>query len=167
MRPFPFHSKLEEETKFVPVTVSVKPALPATRAFGFSVLTVGTGLSIANVNGVEVPPPGAGLETVTAPVPAVAMSAAVMFACKLVLETNVVVRALPFHSTVELEMKLDPVTINVKAAPPAVVELGFKDPIRMTGWELGYLEVGPSWKSHHRNRLSIPRKSTRKTLPQG
>jgi len=44
-----------------------------------------------------VPPPGVGFITVTVAVPAVAMSAAVMAACKLVLETKVVVRALAFH----------------------------------------------------------------------
>ena len=45
---------------------------------------------------------------------------------KLVLETKVVARALPLHCTVEEEMKLDPVTVNVKAAPLAVVRTGIQ-----------------------------------------
>jgi hypothetical protein len=66
-------------------------------------------------------------------VPPAAMSAAVIAACKLVLETNVVVRALPFHWTVVVETKLDPVTVSVKDAPPTVAELGFKDPNASAG----------------------------------
>ena len=61
--------------------------------------------------------------------PTFVISAAVMAACKLVLETNVVVRALPFHCTVEEGTKLVPVTVNVKAAPPASAELGFSKAI--------------------------------------
>ena len=66
------------------------------------------------------------MTTVTIAVPAVATSAAVIAACKLVLETKVVVRAFPFHRTVEEETKLDPVTVNVKAALPTGAELGFR-----------------------------------------
>jgi hypothetical protein len=67
------------------------------------------------------------LSTVTLAVPIELMSAAVMATCKLVLETNVVERVLPFHWTVDVGMKFVPVTFNVKPAPPAPVELGFKD----------------------------------------
>jgi len=52
---------------------------------------------IVKVAALEVPPPGAGVETVTMAVAATTMSAAVIAAVKLVLETKVVVRALPFH----------------------------------------------------------------------
>jgi len=83
--------------KLVPVTVKVKAAPPDNNVLGFSDVAVGTGLSIVNVNGLLVPPPGAGVVTVTMAVPAAAISEAVMAACKLVLETNVVVRGLPFH----------------------------------------------------------------------
>src|SRR5258705_11080738 len=55
------------------------------------------------------------------------MSAVVMAACKLVLETKVVERVLPFHWTVDVGMKFVPVTVNVKPAPVAAAELGFKD----------------------------------------
>jgi hypothetical protein len=46
----------------------------------------GTGLSIVKVRGLDVPPPGAGVETVTEAVPVVAMSAAVTAACRLVAD---------------------------------------------------------------------------------
>jgi len=94
---------------------------------GLSEVSVGAGLLIMNASALEVPPPGAGVETVTLAVPAVAMSAALMLAVKLLPETKVVVRELPFHWTVEEEMKFEPATVNVKAEPPAVLELGLKE----------------------------------------
>jgi hypothetical protein len=53
-----------------------------------------------------------------------AMSAAVIAAVSCVALTKVVVRLLPFHSTVDPEMKSAPLTVKVKAAPPAVAEEG-------------------------------------------
>src|SRR5215469_6217385 len=91
-------------------------------------VTTGIAAFIVKLIPADVPPPGAGVETVTMAVPGVAMSAAVIAACKLVLEMKVVVCALPFHWTVEEEIKLEPVIDSVNAAPPAVAELGFKDP---------------------------------------
>ena len=38
--------------------------------------------------------------------------------------TNVVARFVPFHLTVELERKLEPLTVRVKAGPPALAALG-------------------------------------------
>ena len=120
-------------------------ALPTNAELGLKDAAVGIGLLIVNVAAPEVPPPGAGLTTVTIAVPAVAMSAAVIAACKLVLETKVVVRALPFHCTVEEETKLDPVTVNVKPAPPTAAELGFKDPDASDGVGL----PGVGYNCHH------------------
>lgn len=40
------------------------------------------------------------------------------------LLTTVVVRLLPFHSTVDEGTKLDPLIVNVKASPPAGALLG-------------------------------------------
>ena len=97
VRALPFHWMEDEEMKFVPVTVSVNAAPPAKAALGLRDAELGIGLLIVNKVEPEVPPPGAALTTVTVAVPAVAMSAAVMAACKLVFETNVVVRAVPFH----------------------------------------------------------------------
>ncbi len=70
------------------------------------------------VRALEVPPPGAGLNTVTEAVPAVAMSAAVIDALNWVEETYVVVRFDPFQRTTELDLKPLPFTVNVNAAPP-------------------------------------------------
>jgi hypothetical protein len=54
-------------------------------------------LLTVKVSAAVVPPPGVGLNTLTMFVPAVATSAEVMAACKLVLDTKVVVRAPAFH----------------------------------------------------------------------
>src|SRR5579862_8994684 len=68
--------------------------------------------------GFEEPPPGAGLDTVTVAVPAVATSVALMVAVTCELETNVVVRALPFQFTVAPETKPVPFTVKVNVAEP-------------------------------------------------
>jgi hypothetical protein len=52
------------------------------------------------------------------------MSVAGIAAVSWVLLTNVVVRFDPFHLIVELETKLEPLTVKVKAGPPAFAELG-------------------------------------------
>ena len=77
----PFQRTTDELLKFVPVAVSVNAALPASALGGEIELSVGTGLLIVNVEAPEGPPPGVGLNTVTEAVPAVAMSAAVIWAC--------------------------------------------------------------------------------------
>src|ERR1700719_3946338 len=82
-----------------------------------------------NVDPAEIPPLAGGLETVMLATPALAMSAESMDACKLVLETNTVVRALPFHCTAEPGPKFFPVTVNVKLALPATAELGLNSVI--------------------------------------
>jgi hypothetical protein len=107
---------------------------------GFSEVSVGTGLLIVKVSGPDAPPPGAGLETATDAVPAVAMSAAVVAAVRLVADAKVVGRALPFHSTVEDETKFEPVTVSVNAGPPAVAVLGVNELIAGTGLLGGGLE---------------------------
>jgi hypothetical protein len=67
-------------TKFVPLMVRVKAAPPAVALVGENDVIVGTGLLTVKLLVIEVPPPGAGLVTVTPKVPAVAMSAAVIAA---------------------------------------------------------------------------------------
>ncbi|PYM31497.1 MAG: hypothetical protein DMD80_00250 [Candidatus Rokuibacteriota bacterium] len=64
------------------------------------------------------------MNTVTGTVPWVAMSAAAIWACSCVPLTNVVVRSLPFQRTTDELMKLVPLTVRVKAAPPTIVLLG-------------------------------------------
>ena len=73
----------EPETKLLPVIVNVKPAPPARAEDGVKPVVAGTGLgAVLIVNGceLEMPPPGAGLNTVTWAVPELAMSAADMAA---------------------------------------------------------------------------------------
>jgi hypothetical protein len=118
--PFLFHFTVEVETKFVPVTVSVNAGPPAAALEGESEVAPGSGLSIVKGSPLDVPPPGVGFITVTAAIPAVAMSLAGTEAVNSVSLTYVVVSPVPFHCTVELEMKFVPVTVRVNAAPPAV-----------------------------------------------
>jgi hypothetical protein len=133
VRALPFHCTDEVFTKFLPVTAIVKLVPPATAELGLSNVMIGGGCLIVNVKGAEVPPPGVGLNTVTAAVPTALTSAAVIAARKAVWDTKVVVRAAPFHCTVDADMKFDPVTINVNAGSPANAELGIKDPITGAG----------------------------------
>src|SRR5437867_9614335 len=125
----PFHCTMDELMKFVPVAVRVNPAPPATTLLGDREVSVGLGFGavIMNVCGLEVPPPGAGLRTVTEAVPAVAMSAAVICACSCVLLPNVVARWLPFHCTMDELMKFVPVAVRVNPAPPATTLLGDRE----------------------------------------
>ena len=76
--------------KLVPFTVKVKADPPAVALTGLMVVVVGTGLLatvIVNVWALEVPPPGAGVKTVTVAVPAVARSDARIAAVSCVAET--------------------------------------------------------------------------------
>lgn len=77
-----------------------------------------------NVAMFEVPPPGAGFNTVTWAGPSAAMSAAVIEARSWVALSTVVARALPFQRTIEPARKLPPVTVKVKPPPPEVALLG-------------------------------------------
>ena len=72
----------------------------------------------------EVPPPGAGLNTVTWDVPAAAISAAGIAAVSWVALTTVVVRLAPFQRTVEPTTKFEPLTVRLKPAPPVVALAG-------------------------------------------
>lgn len=129
VRALPFHCTVEPLMKFVPLTVSVKPVPPAVTAFGLKPVIVGMGFCawpILKLTALDVPPPGAGLLTVTLDVPVVAMSVAGICAVSCVALTNAVVRALPFHCTVEPATKPLPFTVKVNAAPPAVAPVGFK-----------------------------------------
>jgi len=132
----PFQRTTAPETKFVPFTVSVNAAPPAVPEDGLRLVVVGTGLAgllKVKVWALEVPPPGAGLNTVTWAVPAAAMSAAVIAAVNWVEETKVVVRSAPFQRTTDPETKFVPFTVSVNAAPPAVREDGLRLVVVGTG----------------------------------
>ena len=60
----------------------------------------------------------------TAAVPTEAMSPAGIVALRVVELTKDVVRLVPFQRTMELLMKLEPLTVSVKPGLPAVAELG-------------------------------------------
>jgi len=85
------------------------------------------------VEAFDVPPPGVGLKTVMFSKAPVATSAAEIAACNWLEETKVVVRGLPLNWIVEELTKFVPFTVRVNAAPPATVELGFKDVIDGAG----------------------------------
>jgi hypothetical protein len=76
VRLLPAQRTTDELLKFVPVALRVNAPLPTAAVLGLIELSVGDGLLTVNVFAPDVPPPGAGLNTVTWTVPAVAMSAA-------------------------------------------------------------------------------------------
>jgi len=56
----------------------------------------------------------------------------------------VVVRLLPFHTTVELEIKLEPFTVRVKASAPAGAPMGAIEETLGVGFGVGVgVGVGP------------------------
>lgn len=114
-------------TKLEPFTVSTNVALPAVLLTGEIVVMAGVGLSIVKVSAFEVPPPGAGFETVTLTAPAVAMSVERIAAVTSVEFTKVVVRDEPPHLTVAPLIKLLPFTVSVNAEPPAFALVGVSD----------------------------------------
>lgn len=130
------------ESKFVPLTVKVNWPLPTTIEVGEILVTAGArvpGASVVNIAAFDVPPPGPGLNTVTASVPADTTSVAGMLAVNWVLEINVVALAELSNLTEELEIKLVPFTVSVKAASPSVLDEG--DMLVIAGTGLSVLIV--------------------------
>ena len=115
---------VEEATKLVPSTVSVKLTPPARAEVGEVSIVVGTGLLIAKVWAEDVPPPGAGVTTVTKAVPAVAMSVAGTTAATSPVEMKVVMSGTPFQYMTEDVEKSEPSAVNVNCGPPAVAKVG-------------------------------------------
>jgi len=83
-------------------------------------------LAIESVTAVDVAP-AQGFATVIDAVPAVAIRDAGTAAVSWVEETNVVVSAVPFQFTVEVETKLVPFTVNVNCGPPGVTQVGLSE----------------------------------------
>jgi len=133
----PFHCTTELDKKFEPFTVSVKAGPPTTVVAGERPPIAGVGLLMVKVELFELPPPGAGLTTVMGTFPPAAISLAEIWAVSTVELLKVVVRMLPFHCTVEDEMKLLPFTVSVNAAPPAVALLGEIEVIAGMGFGVG------------------------------
>ena len=119
---------LAPATKPVPVRVNGKAAPPAVAEVGAKEVSDGPAAALIVKDRLpDVPPPGAGLVTVTVAVPAVAISAAVMAAVSCVALTNVVVLAAPLNFTTDVDTKPVPLTVSVKAAPPAVALVGARE----------------------------------------
>ncbi len=103
LRAFPLKFTVELLPKFVPLTVSGPPGVPAGAVFaGESDVIVGTPLLTVRFDAVEVPPPGAGLKTVMATSPGVATSLAETVAVSCAPLTKVVGRDTPATCTTEL-----------------------------------------------------------------
>jgi hypothetical protein len=126
-RSFPFQRTTELEAKFVPATYRVKVCAPTGAQPGSRELIVGMGLVpllIAKLTPLDVPPPGPGLVTVTAAVPAEAMAAAGIVAVNCMELTNVAATAVPPKLTTEEERKFAPLTVRVNAGLPATLLVG-------------------------------------------
>ena len=112
-------------TKPVPVRVNVKAAPPTVAEVGAREVSVGPEAALmVNDRFPDVPPPGVGFVTLTVAVPAVAISAAVIAAVNCVALTSVVVLAAPLNFTTDVDTNPVPLTVRVKAAPPAVALVG-------------------------------------------
>src|SRR5258705_9072345 len=88
------------------------------------VLAVSPGPVMVRDWAAEVPPPGAGVNTVMLRAPELPRSLARMVAFNWFAETNVVARGLPFTWTTELPAKLLPVAVSVNAGPPPPAVVG-------------------------------------------
>ena len=128
-----FQRTTEVGTKPDPVTVRVKAGPRAATEEGFNETIAGTGLFIVKLREADVPPPGAGVNTVTAAVPLPAMSAPLIVAVKRVADSKVVGRSSPFQRTVDPDTKPAPLTVRVKLGPPAAVDVGLSELIDVTG----------------------------------
>ena len=93
----PFHVTTVDGTNPVPLMVTRRAADPTSAFAGLTPVIEGTGLFTVKLTADEVPPPGAGLCTVSFAVVPSARSVAGMVACRLDEETKVVATALPFH----------------------------------------------------------------------
>ena len=132
VRAAPFHSAVVPLPNPLPVSVRVNAASPAVALVGEIAVSVGTAAAIGvpeaigKLRAPEVPPPGAGVTTITGTLATVAISAELTAVVSCLVLTNVVVRALPFQVIVEPFSKLLPFTVSVKAAPPAIAPAGLK-----------------------------------------
>lgn len=117
----PFHCTDADESKFEPLTVSVKPFPPARAELGFKEEITGAGGTMLKVTPFDVAPLS---DTVTVAVPAVAIRSAVTAVLNSVLLSTCVLNGEPFQSTTAVESNPVPSTFSVNGGPPAVVEVG-------------------------------------------
>jgi hypothetical protein len=126
LRLAPFHWTTEAGSKLAPATVRVKAGPPATAAVGLMLDSPGAGSATVKAAWEDVPPPGGGLKIAILSTAGAMMSPEVIATFRVELLMNVVVRLDPFHCTTEVGSKFAPVTVRVKAEPPAVAKLGFR-----------------------------------------
>jgi len=143
VRADPFQLTKEPLMNPLPFTVRVKAVPPTVAVDGDREVMEGAKLLTLNAELPEVPPPGAGFDTVTWAVPVAAISVAGMAAFNCVAPTNVVLRADPFQSTTELLMNPLPFTVRVKAVPPTVAVAGDREVMEGTGLEVWTLMTPP------------------------
>jgi len=117
----PFHCTDADESKFEPLTVSVKPFPPATVELGFKEEITGAGGTMLKVTPLDVAPLS---DTVTVAMPAVAIRSAVTVAFNSVALSTSVLNGAPFQSTTAALSNPVPLTLSVNGGPPAVVEVG-------------------------------------------
>ena len=121
VRLLPFQVTCVPETKLAPLIVRVKAAPPARAKSGDKLVNVAAGLMVKVTAGGET---CSGEDTVTAAVPAEAISEAGTAAVTCPALTNVVVRALPFQVTAVVAVNPAPLTVNVNPGPPATALVG-------------------------------------------
>lgn len=102
----------------LPLMVRVKAAPPIVAVAGARTVIAGEGLLTAKAAAVDVPPPGAGTNTVTGNEPVVTISVARIWAVICVALTKVVARGSPLKFTTESLVKFAPFTVTVNALPP-------------------------------------------------
>jgi hypothetical protein len=124
VRGVPFQRIVEFDAKLEPLTVRVKAGPPVTAVVGLRLLTA-EGCAAVTVK-VEVLDADPDEFTVIRKVPCVAIKLAGTVAVNWLALTKVVARDAPFHSTVELEVKPEPLTVSVSADPAAVVVEGLR-----------------------------------------
>ena len=109
----------------MPLTVNVNAGPPAVAEFGLrDVMTCAA--AMVKVAAADVAPLST---TVTLALPAAATKLAGTCAVNFVALTKLVLSAVPFHCTTAPETKPVPLTVSVKAGPPAVAEFGLSDVI--------------------------------------
>ena len=125
----PFHRTTEAETKLVPSTVKVRPAPPAGASLGETEPIVGSGLLTAKFAALDVPPPGAAVETLTVSVAPCATSDAWSVVVSWVGVTKLVVRAPLSIWMTERGTKSEPLTVRSCEPLPAAACAGLSEPI--------------------------------------
>jgi hypothetical protein len=116
----PFHVTTVPLENPEPVAVSVNAAPPATAVFGEMLVRVSAGL-IVNVAGLETSVPFCAVIDAE-PGCAIRLAATVAMICPEL--TDVKGSAVEFQYTTVLLLKPPPLTVSVKAGPPAVAEAG-------------------------------------------